>query len=377
MADAAQLPIIGPYIGIFGGGKKADTTVEGTLRGRYRKLQVRGGQITVISKIRPTSEVPRGLAGDLLNQVFADYLGDWAGDFQRDAGLTNVGPHPPAEVGPLPPPELVNPTPIEIAPPRINLPVDLPEVIVNPPAVSPPPAEIAPPAPLEVPLQAIEFDPYATGQPSVSPSARPRSAPATRSAPRVNPLPAASPFLGNLLGIGSAFALASALAPSVAVAASALPGLRARPAPSTRPGPSPGATPSVPPGSAVDFLNPVVPQIVGPTPALSLGLNSAAKPSPQQETQRDKCKCDEKKKKESKPRQPRTKCFRGTFRQRAKGISYSRGEEIPCDGPAIKTKSQNVRLKSVKGRALKAASKYTKRGKAPKLGDLARDVLGF
>lgn len=372
MADAAQIPVIGPYLGFLGiGNKKADTTIEGTLAGRYRKIDVRSG---VVSKIRPTSEVPRGLSGDALNAAFADVLGAWAADYQRNAGLTNVGPHPPAEVGPLPPPELVNPAPIVIQQPNINLPVDLPEIVVNPPAVSPP-REIAPPAPLEVPLEAIEFDPYATGQPTVVPGARPGSTPATRSPARVNPVPAANPFPGNLLGIGAAFALAGALAPGVARDALALPSPRARPAPPARPGPAPGF--SLPPGSAVDFLTPIVPSIV-PTIGVApgAGFSLAAQPSPQPKANQDKCKCDEKKKKESKPRQPRTKCFRGTFRQRSKGISYSRGEEIPCDGPLPKG-PVSIKEKATQGRAVAAVTKYVKRGKAPKLGELARDVLGF
>jgi len=380
MADAAQIPVIGPYLGFLGiGNKPADTTIEGTLRGRYRKIDVRSG---IVSKIRPTSEVPRGLYGDLLNAAFADALGDWAAGYQERAGLTNVGPHPPVDPGPLPDPVLESP-PLVANPPQINLPVDLPEIVVNPPPVSPP-REIAPPAPLEVPLEAIEFDPYATGQPTVFPGARPGSAPATSSPPRINPVPTASPFPGNLLGIGAAFALAGALAPGVARDALALPSPRTRPAPAARPGATPGTPPTVVPGTPVDFLTPIVPSIV-PTIGVApgAGFSLAAQPSPQPKANQDKCKCDEKKKKESKPREARTKCFKGTFRQRAKGISYSRGEEIPCDGPLPKRSASTLkekatqRAKGTKGRAIAAVTKYAKRGKAPKLGELARDVLGF
>jgi len=65
----------------------------------------------------------------------------------------------------------------------------------------------------------------------------------------------------------------------------------------------------------------------------------ADQPSPQQFPQdpgrpptkdRD-CSCAEKKPKKPKKRQPRTVCYRGTYRQNARGISYKKLEEIPCE----------------------------------------------
>lgn len=45
----------------------------------------------------------------------------------------------------------------------------------------------------------------------------------------------------------------------------------------------------------------------------------------------DRCRCP-KPKRSSKKRQPRTVCYRGTYVQRSKGISYRRLEEVPCEG---------------------------------------------
>lgn len=359
MADYTDIPVIGPYLGaLLGFAQPKYNPKPGTLRGRTRVVDQRAIRRRERPGKTPLTPEQEAYYDQVAQLSYENQLGVYLGDMVF--GAPPEAFVPPAQPAPLPDPIMESP-PIVAQPPRIDLPVDLPEVVVNPPAVTPP-REIAPPAPLEVPLEAIEFDPYGTGQPSVSPGARPGSAPATRSPARVSPVPAASPFPGNLLGIGSAFALASALAPGVAGDASAIPRARARPTPPAQRSPSPGTPPSIRPGTPVDFLNPIVPQIVGPVPSLNLGVFSAANPSPQQDTKRDKCKCDEKKKKESKPRQPRTKCFKGTFRQRAKGISYSRGEEIPCDGPLPK---------------IPKAAKYAKRGKAPKIGELARDILGF
>lgn len=119
-------------------------------------------------------------------------------------------------------------------------------------------------------------------------------------------------------------------------------------------------------------MNPQVPPSANP---LNFSLLSAQpQPNPQQKT--DRCKCEKpKEKKEKKERQPRAKCYEGKFKQRAFGISYSRGSEIPCE--AAPKVSGKTKLTGLKKRAAGAVKKALKRKKAPKLGDLARDVLGF
>jgi len=379
MADVSQIPYIGPYLGYFGVGDPKYTPKEGTLAGRTRVADIRQLRGRKVVPIRPTSEVPRSIIGDQVNQAVYDGLAGWVEDYQYQAGLTNVGPHPPAEVGPLPPPELVNPLPIDIQPPRINLPVDLPEVVVNPPPVSVPNIPEAP-APLEVPLEEVHLDPGNipnVGIPNINPRPGPGSAPATRSAPRSNPLSFLDPFAAVLLALNPFASAASSPAANLARNPSSFPSVGARPV--ANPQPSVPRAPGQPlsPGSGTDLFN-----ITSPNPTLSPGLSldpfTSALSNPQ--TNQDKCRCDEKKKaKKREPKPPRTVCYRGTYQQRAKGISYHKGEQIPCEsGPtAPKAKSVKGAVSGLKKRGVKAAAKYAKRKKAPSLGELARDVLGF
>jgi len=44
----------------------------------------------------------------------------------------------------------------------------------------------------------------------------------------------------------------------------------------------------------------------------------------------DSCQCESKKKKPKKKSKPREVCYRGTYTQRARGITYNPREEVPC-----------------------------------------------
>jgi hypothetical protein len=50
-------------------------------------------------------------------------------------------------------------------------------------------------------------------------------------------------------------------------------------------------------------------------------------PVPKEELARRRCECPKKKKKK---KEARKVCYRGTYRERAKGLSKSRREQIPC-----------------------------------------------
>lgn len=78
----------------------------------------------------------------------------------------------------------------------------------------------------------------------------------------------------------------------------------------------------------------------------------------------DACGCSSggKKKKKKKPKE-RDVCYRGTYVQLKKGISYRRLEQVACDAKAPKKE--------------KAAAPRRRTPKSPKFEDLARDVFGF
>jgi hypothetical protein len=174
-------------------------------------------------------------------------------------------------------------------------------------------------------------------------------------------------------------AIASFIAPNLAQSAAPAASFRTRAAPTAQPRPPASTTPNLPPGTGVDFLKPILPStpiIPGQTPlaGLNSGLNLSAQPSPQQKL--DKCKCKEPEKKKREPTKPREVCYQGTYRQLSKGISYHRGKQVPC-GAASEKLATVGKVAGLKSRAIGAVTKAAKRGKVPKLGDLARDVLGF
>lgn len=71
-----------------------------------------------------------------------------------------------------------------------------------------------------------------------------------------------------------------------------------------------------------------------------------AQPAPQPEPEPDRCNCKKEKKKEKKKRKPRDQCWKGTYVQHARGISYSRKEQVPCDsGPTKAIRKLTKKLK--------------------------------
>lgn len=120
------------------------------------------------------------------------------------------------------------------------------------------------------------------------------------------------------------------------------------PRPNLRPKPrlTPSQRPGVPlqPAPRYGFLSPVP----------DLG------PIPLEELDPDRCKCP---KKARKKREPRTVCYRGTFREGYNRTTKTKIEEIPCE--IQKTVKQ--KLKSLKTKVKKKVTKNMK--------DLARDVF--
>lgn len=88
------------------------------------------------------------------------------------------------------------------------------------------------------------------------------------------------------------------------------------------------------------------PSRVSPAPALSfytdlgLGIGTATSPrpgdggnfgEPPPPVKQDQCSCSEKKEKKKKSkRKPRTVCYRGTYVEKASGLSKTRREQVPC-----------------------------------------------
>lgn len=99
--------------------------------------------------------------------------------------------------------------------------------------------------------------------------------------------------------------------------------------------PPPSPAPIAPTAPGLPSLNPFVGVIQSPAPFAV----------PQEAL--DKCRCDKRKpKKERKPREPRTKCMAGTYRQTIKGVSYSPKEEIPCEAAGSLKKSLRKKVSS-------------------------------
>lgn len=126
----------------------------------------------------------------------------------------------------------------------------------------------------------------------------------------------------------------------------AQPGARPAPSPApgldARPGVRPG-TPSLPtaPGLGIPlgdiFNNPINVPTLAPNPFVDplTGIDSLLSPSPESEPKpdaaEDPCNCGSKKKKEKKKkRKPRSVCWKGTYVQRATGISYKRVKQVIC-----------------------------------------------
>lgn len=85
------------------------------------------------------------------------------------------------------------------------------------------------------------------------------------------------------------------------------------------------------------------------------------------------------KKKKKKKRADRAICYRGTYRQLKRGISYSPKEEVPCDARSREESSRSKKSGSGKkpGTTRGRTARGSRRGSSPSIGDLARDVFGI
>lgn len=59
-------------------------------------------------------------------------------------------------------------------------------------------------------------------------------------------------------------------------------------------------------------------------------------------TKKDTCTCDEPKKKKKPKKDARTVCYRGTYRQLKRGITYKKLEEVPCEAPTRKDRKPRI-----------------------------------
>lgn len=210
------------------------------------------------------------------------------------------------------------------------------------------------PAPLGLPWDL----PYGVPATVPLPSAPPRTAPR----PSLRPAPdtVARPDVGpNVDPLADPFALP---APNL----QPLPRPAARPAPEPAPRPSPRA-PADPLALPFDPLRPFAQPESRPVPGdvtsdlIDFLLRGSPEPSPdaQPEPELDKCNCDSKKKKKKKKDKPKDRavCWKGTYVQRARGISYTRREQVPCAPSISVPKSRQRTPKNV--------------------GDLVGDVFSF
>lgn len=219
--------------------------------------------------------------------------------------------------------------------------------------------------PIEVPLG----QPGVVVFPDLSPDTGPRSTPAPDRTPRGDPLPADPFVFPDVLGLPDARP-SDPTAPDVF--GSPLPDIVGDPFgdPVFTPGiPAPTRpdtrTPTGDPNSFVDLT----PDFFAP-PQLSDPLLTEFGPNPTR-PDKDTCSCAKKPKKKKKS-QERSVCYRGTYVQRTRGISYKRLEEVPCEA-APKNKPVSNRETDPFGRP---TPKKKRKGKTQKWKDVLDDVFG-
>lgn len=219
--------------------------------------------------------------------------------------------------------------PIPSIPPELPV-VELPEFLINPPAVSPRPyvptielpyapgphdyTQFGDPgsglgAPPRSPDRITDL-PGETLEPVATPERRPVPRPTDDPAPFLFDAPFADPF-GDAVGDPAA------------------------PSPFDAP---PGTSPRAPDRFAI-------PTPFDPLgPSLDLIPDPLSTPLPPKDTPPIEagCGCKKKPKKKAKERPPRAVCWRGTYVQRAKGISYTRREQVPCAGSAKRPSSSSL-----------------------------------
>jgi len=277
-------------------------------------------------------------------------------------------------------PEVVVSPPRRVRPPRTNVgtdPIlppnwnDLVDWGVRPftPGVPVPDFEL-PPTPAFYPDEVIpELQPFNEPITTPTPNPRYRPAPGDRGAPRISPDPF-RPFGPFADPIGSPFGdLIGDPAPDLRPDPTGDP--RTLPSPIFSPFPLPfdpvgeptAAPPEVVPFDPYQPFNPYVPDFA-PGPGFAPTPDLAPFPFAPPPNRADPCNCKscggDKKKKKKKPKE-REICYRGTYRQLRKGISYNKLEEIPCESPSKK----------------KAAPKSrSRRAPVDSLKDLAGSIFG-
>lgn len=115
--------------------------------------------------------------------------------------------------------------------------------------------------------------------------------------------------------------------------------------------PDPNLLPGQPSNPLDPGLDPHDPgQFFRPDPGQDRDLDPFPDPfTPQPPKDADACDCDKKPKKKKKKPEDRTICYKGTYRQLKRGISYQRGEEVPCDSKApARSKVKKPRTKKPK-----------------------------
>lgn len=220
--------------------------------------------------------------------------------------------------------------------PEVEMPPGEKYFDVSPPKVTKPSNPISP-----LWLEPIfpEFDPY--GSPTYSPDIGPGPAPAPIRTPGVDPVPGL-PDLFPDIRIDTAPRPASPGAPDLFGAP--LPDIvgnpfgdpiTASPLPNpTRPDTRAPASPTIP-----DFFGDFSTPKLTPDPLLVEFGPQPVGP------EKDTCSCA--KKKPPKKRKPRDVCYRGTYVQHSRGISYKRLEEVPCDSKPV-SKRETVKKPKLK-----------------------------
>lgn len=94
--------------------------------------------------------------------------------------------------------------------------------------------------------------------------------------------------------------------------------------------------------------NPVGDRRPSAPPGIPLNLDpfSPLLPADKPTTNADSCDCNKNKRKKRQKRDPRSVCWKGTYIQRARGISYTRREQVPCEGSTRVPKSVKASILS-------------------------------
>lgn len=255
---------------------------------------------------------------------------------------------------------------IPIPYPDVVMPIGEPEFILMPPQPSPRPSiDIRDnPLPAGTPYDFPDF--IGAPAPDFAPYPGPGPAPTPFSPPRIDPAPGLpDPFAPpGTRGIPDAVPF-NPTAPDVFGAP--LPDLIGDPigdplpAPDRKPSPRPEPgkpVPDVIPGTPLDFFTPVAPSprdTVVPIDPIFASPDPFDSPTPLIDPEMDwrgptkkpdQCQCDKPKKKKKQKKPARTVCFRGTYRQLRKGISYTKQEEVPCEDKAPRKRTSSRKPKT-------------------------------